>query len=67
MKPFTYQAYLWDPLIREQLEREVRRARSAAVGSLLARPFRALLASLRRKTSAVPALPLTTRRPAWMH
>ena len=48
MKPITYQAYRTNALIREQLEREVRRARSHAIGRALAMPFKALFRRLQR-------------------
>ena len=48
MKPITYQAYLNNPLIREQLEREARRARTEAIGGFLAMPFKALARRLQR-------------------
>ncbi len=51
MKPITFDEYRTDPLIREQLEREVRRARSRAIARFLVMPFRALLHRPCRKTA----------------
>ena len=39
MKNLTYQTYLNDPAVREQLEREVRRARAEAVHEFIVAPL----------------------------
>jgi hypothetical protein len=55
MTPITHHAYRTDPLIREQLEREVRRARTRAIGRFLARAFRALVRRAPPRTRCVIA------------
>jgi hypothetical protein len=39
MKNLTYETYLNDPAVREQLEREVRRARAEAVHEFIVAPL----------------------------
>ena len=39
MKNLTYEAYLADPAVREQIEREVRRARAEAVHQFIVAPL----------------------------
>lgn len=50
MKDLTYEAYVSDPAIREQIEREVRRMRAEAVRACFFALFRAIL---RRASAAV--------------
>lgn len=50
MKTPTYKEYLADPKIREQIERECRRARSEAIQQLIVMPVRALFRRSRRPT-----------------
>lgn len=42
MKDLTYEAYVGDPAIREQIEREVRQMRAEAVRACFAALFRAI-------------------------
>ena len=55
MKPITFDEYRTNPLIREALEREVRRARSRAIARFLTRPFRALRQRPYRRTAGALA------------
>ena len=50
MQPLSYQAYLQDPSIRQQIDRDVRRMRSEAVHRYLVMPVKALFSREPRMT-----------------
>ena len=48
MRNLTYQAYVDNPALRDQLEREVRELRARTVQATFAAPFRAIATLVRR-------------------
>jgi hypothetical protein len=58
MKTLTYKQYLADPKIREQIEREVRKARSEAFHQFVVMP---VLVLFRRTRQPVPATRMQMR------
>jgi len=48
MRNLTYQAYIDNPAVRDQLEREVRELRARTVQATFAAPFRAIAAIIHR-------------------
>ena len=55
MKNLTYQMYLADPAMREQLEREARRARAEALRQYIALPLMTMFSRMVRRMQSKPA------------
>jgi len=68
MENLTYQIYLADPAVREQIEREVRRARSQAIQQYIVTPIAKLFGRAfrgKRPAAAAPAAEVRPKTP-WM-
>ena len=55
MKNLTYEMYLANPAVREQIEREARRARAEAMRQYIALPLMNLLCRMVRRMQPKPA------------
>ena len=62
MKPISYESYRADTLMRERLDRDVRRARSKAFARFLVRPLKALYRRLSRTRGRVLVVRTLTAR-----
>jgi len=58
MRNLTYQMYLTNPEVREQIEREVRRARAEAMFTYIAMPVARMLSRMFRRPQPRPVTSL---------
>ena len=58
MKNLTYEIYLANPAVREQIEREVRRARAEAMYQYIAAPLMKMFIQMFRRAGPKPAASL---------